>query len=425
MEVDQPDLFFSVEYMDVDSPVQLSPSMHATSLSSHSSSEIEFSSDEEPTSIDTPTLLRKLQKRLGYEIYDMLAPREPESDRQAEFRERRLHSDIFFNSPLDGLTYCQGDDELEEAQQSGQYHIIEDCTSQDDDEATSSSTSLNTAEVEALQHNQTPLTSENNMAVQDLKAERVAWFVPQPPNLKQVKNTPLCVLEQNALTRIEQNFQLEEICYWTDPQVGFGGMDKYYAWKYGDASRNDPFVQRWLRAMKGPQVISDAPTSRVSEFPASEGDVQMELMGKELLEMVHRETVRDDAQLLNGQVDRPDKTLEDRLMEMVDVGTDTDDVKLLRNRPDFEAEALQEICIVKMIAEGTALDDLKLLRDHSLQALEHGYLGEAIAESAPNLLFVPNDRRSGESSRTTPIAVLQSMRRRRPLPKLPELKTWF
>ena len=391
MEVDQPDRFFHVEYMDVDMPDRLMKSADDLSSEAQSSSEIESDTDGISSS-DVAALMGNNPGMIEH-AWELVESADMELDRAAAFRERGLHSDIFFNSTLGGMAYNKG-----KSVPKGAQHLQTGPTAnhlRKNDVLHSAYCPLRTVDCEATDCR--CQRRQSVTAAQKREAELAAWFAPQPVNLERVKNTSFTTLEMNAWNRMLQNEQLNEISLFLLPPVEHRGMDDYYATKYGEDAASDPFVQGWLRAQKRRHSIPNELMAEVDRFVADKEDVSLEDTVMTILDMMDQETTQDV-------------------------------LEHLRSRQDFESEVREHTTLLKMVDEGTAQDDIKLLsgrREPPRQALEHARLGEASTENAPSLLFDPDNRASGESSKTQPIAALQSVRRRRYLPKLAKLDTSF
>ncbi|KAL9086901.1 MAG: hypothetical protein Q9165_006907 [Trypethelium subeluteriae] len=347
LDVEQSDLFFRVEHTDEDTSAGLTASPIDLSLRTPCSSGTGFDADSDygdAASIDTPTLIRNSEGRVGYERYEtseVSSAGTSDSERLTGFQERRLHSDIFFNCTVDGIMYPQTEESPEQGS-SAEGRM-------DGDSQNSPRDVLGPFVPEMSPHGPARVVrGERDTAVLDPDRTNAAWFVPQPANMERVRKTPFYILEANAANRIAQDLQLTEINCYLDPVISSRGMHGYYAHKYGPAAAKDPFVRKWLRAT-------------VAEINTSTARKEEDLTG-------------------NGE----------------------------------------QMCAVS-VDERTYGDDDRLLspeRDHPSKALGHDQVGEVIVENAPSLLFDPDNRISGESSRATPIAALQSVRRGRPLPKL-------
>ncbi|KAI9709760.1 MAG: hypothetical protein M1820_003163 [Bogoriella megaspora] len=200
------------------------------------------------------------------------------------------------------------------------------------------------------------------------------WYLPHPLNLARARATQTPVLEENRWIRGEQNRLIDAaMVYLNDSCNPLAGMPLYYARKFGEkTAENDPFV----RAILG---ISSANARDwfASTLPYTSIDEEMTGMS---LPIKHDEDVDMESM---GSI----------IIAMVDEGTARDDEQLLANRPVVPT-----------------------------QVVEHERLGQALTEDAPSVLYDPENRNSTNSSRKQPIAALQSMRRRRHLPRLHKLQ---
>ncbi|KAL9070865.1 MAG: hypothetical protein Q9157_005675 [Trypethelium eluteriae] len=258
LNVDRSDLFFRVEFTDADTSAKLTPVNLSLRTPYPSITDFDADFDEgDAASIDTPTLIRNSEGRVGYERYEtaeVAGAGKPDPERLTEFQEHRLHSDIFFSCTADGIMYAQN------KQSSKRDPSAKGRTNADSSNPLPDA--LGPFKPETLDGDPARLMREGSIAAALGPDPRDAlWFVPQPANLARVRKTPLYTLEANAANRISQDLQFFEIRYYLNPWNAFGGMDKYYAEKYGSASVKDPFVQGWLRAMEAVPAPADVPVS--------------------------------------------------------------------------------------------------------------------------------------------------------------------
>ncbi|KAF2231687.1 hypothetical protein EV356DRAFT_569416 [Viridothelium virens] len=226
LNVDRSDLFFRVEFTDADTSAKLTPVNLSLRTPYPSITDFDADFDEgDAASIDTPTLIRNSEGRVGYE-----------------------------SCTADGIMYAQN------KQSSKRDPSAKGRTNADSSNPLPDA--LGPFKPETLDGDPARLMREGSIAAALGPDPRDAlWFVPQPANLARVRKTPLYTLEANAANRISQDLQFFEIRYYLNPWNAFGGMDKYYAEKYGSASVKDPFVQGWLRAMEAVPAPADVPVS--------------------------------------------------------------------------------------------------------------------------------------------------------------------
>ena len=372
----EPDKFFRIEFMDTDSTKR--STLSSPKLSSAPSSPLQIYSDasEDPWASEMEPLLNVSDKAVNGETWELISFTEFGWDKTTEFRERALHSDIVFNCTLHDITYNRAETIAEPGTQSPKGQITERSAQQS---ITGAKSFINHKTASSNVLNAAPAVSPGKQDAATTQAKReleaAFWYLPQPVNLARARNSHPWTLEAIQEWREQQNNLFEEIGRFLDPKVGWGRMDKYYAFKYESAAADDPFVKHWLRARADQASIAETPV----------------------------------------------------LQSQTGGATISDSESLLRKRADLETEPLQSH-LVNMFDESAAREDNKRIVDRWASpeyTEEHGRLGQVVTQSVSSLLYDPDDCASNGSSKTKSVATLQSMRTRRHLPKLPPLKTSF
>ncbi|KAI9682816.1 MAG: hypothetical protein M1822_006306 [Bathelium mastoideum] len=180
-------------------------------------------------------------------------------------------------------------------------------------------------------------------------------------------------------------------------------MGGYYTWKYGISAANDPFVQRWYEAQKG---RPSGPETHMEDALVQESSTAID----------------------KGMIEDDEEFLESLPIITIDSGTDLDSAESSEDKAKFESTEMQQAPPTETNSKSAAQRRTQMSGNRLKppeQALEFGRFGDVVTDSAPSLLYDPESRNTKESSTTKPVADLQSLRRRRHLPKLSTLDTSF
>ncbi|KAI9660906.1 MAG: hypothetical protein M1821_009233 [Bathelium mastoideum] len=368
METDQPEFFFHIEYLDVVPEARKASSTKDVTLKSpNTASGAIFLENSASPAACTPN-----------------------------FHERGPHSDIFINCTLDSFGYDRNEAERMGISQSSKSRSVEYDTTHNQGETNSS----------AIDHEQAGvLSTDQSTDVDRKKLEAAAWYLPQPVNYQRAVNTHPWTLQEIAATRQKQNEQLGPVNTILDTWSGSGNnaMGGYYTWKYGISAANDPFVQRWYEAQKG---RPSGPETHMEDALVQESSTAID----------------------KGMIEDDEEFLESLPIITIDSGTDLDSAESSEDKAKFESTEMQQAPPTETNSKSAAQRRTQMSGNRLKppeQALEFGRFGDVVTDSAPSLLYDPESRNTKESSTTKPVADLQSLRRRRHLPKLSTLDTSF